>query len=282
LWSQKKHAEEYLLFPENIGPYLSLDETALSKGELYTILTNKAKGGKKGSIVAIIQGTKASDVITVLKQIPLEKRRIVKEITLDMAGAMNNIARVCFQQASLVIDRFHVHKLVYDAIQEIRIKHRWKALDEENNGTTIVFKNGDTKKQLLARSRYLLFKHYRKWSANQKERALILFSEYPDIEQAYWLAMELSDIYQTCKSKGVAYTNMAQWFNRIEASGFESFRTIRNTFEKHYQSILNYFDNRSTNASAESFNAKIKEFRRAFRGVRDIKFFLYRLTKIYA
>ncbi|MCE5226272.1 MAG: transposase, partial [Porphyromonadaceae bacterium] len=39
---------------------------------------------------------------------------------------------------------------------------------------------------------------------------------------------------------------------------------------------------RSTNAAAESFNAKIKEFRRQFRGVTDIKFFLYRLCKIYA
>ena len=53
----------------------------------------------------------------------------------------------------------------------------------------------------------------------------------------------------------------------------------------HYIPILNYFNNRSTNASAESFNAKIKEFRAQFRGVRgvrDVKFFLYRLTKLFA
>ncbi|MGE5393775.1 MAG: transposase, partial [Candidatus Saccharibacteria bacterium] len=46
--------------------------------------------------------------------------------------------------------------------------------------------------------------------------------------------------------------------------------------------ILNFFDNRSTNASAESFNAKIKAFRSGLRGVRDVNFFLYRLAKIYA
>ncbi|WP_141672848.1 transposase, partial [Flavobacterium crassostreae] len=51
---------------------------------------------------------------------------------------------------------------------------------------------------------------------------------------------------------------------------------------KTYQSILNYFDNRSTNASAESFNAKIKAFRSQFRGVRNVEFFLFRLTNIYA
>ncbi|MCW3789899.1 transposase [Marinilabiliaceae bacterium AAT] len=45
---------------------------------------------------------------------------------------------------------------------------------------------------------------------------------------------------------------------------------------------MNYFNNRSTNAAAESFNAKIKEFRRQFRGASDVKFFLFRLTKFFA
>ncbi|MFD2575826.1 transposase [Haoranjiania flava] len=55
-------------------------------------------------------------------------------------------------------------------------------------------------------------------------------------------------------------------------------RTIKN----HYRNILNYFDNKSTNASAESFNAKIKAFRSQFRGVGNINFFLFRLTKLFA
>nr|WP_025069543.1 transposase [Bacteroides propionicifaciens] len=46
--------------------------------------------------------------------------------------------------------------------------------------------------------------------------------------------------------------------------------------------IVQFFNNRSTNASAESFNAKIKSFRASLRGVRDVNFFIYRLTKIYA
>ncbi|MEP1086571.1 transposase, partial [Algoriphagus sp.] len=50
----------------------------------------------------------------------------------------------------------------------------------------------------------------------------------------------------------------------------------------HYTSILNFFENRSTNASAESFNAKIKAFRAQFRGVTNIEFFLFRLSNIYA
>ncbi|MEQ9426102.1 MAG: transposase, partial [Cyclobacteriaceae bacterium] len=67
-----------------------------------------------------------------------------------------------------------------------------------------------------------------------------------------------------------------------EKAGFKSFRTVARTIQNHYLSILNFFDNRSTNASAESFNAKIKAFRNQFRGVRNVEFFLFRLANIYA
>jgi len=57
------------VYPENIGPYLSIDETSVSLGELYTIVTNKNKKGKKGSIVAIIKGTSSKDIIPILLSI---------------------------------------------------------------------------------------------------------------------------------------------------------------------------------------------------------------------
>ena len=92
-WEQKAHADEWLLFPENLGSRLSIDETSLSNGELYTILTNKAAKGKRGVLVAMIKGTKSEEVVAVLKKIPETLRRKVEEITLDMVGSMNQIAR---------------------------------------------------------------------------------------------------------------------------------------------------------------------------------------------
>ncbi|MFT4848595.1 MAG: transposase [Sediminicola sp.] len=50
-----------------------------------------------------------------------------------MAGNMRRIVKNSFSNATLVIDRFHVQKLALDALQEIRIKHRWEALDAEND-----------------------------------------------------------------------------------------------------------------------------------------------------
>ena len=293
VWDQKDHAQQWLLFPENIGPHLSLDETSLSKGELYTILTNKAANGQKGTLVAIIEGTESASVIEVLNRIPQKVRELVVEVTLDMAGSMNKIVKRCFPKASLVIDRFHVQKLAYDAIQEMRIAHRWDAINEETNAienaklnkqkyVAPTFSNGDTRKQLLARSMYLLFVSGEKWTQKQKARAQILFDQYPDIKKAYSLTHSLRMIYSHTNSKGVAYTKLAKWFNDVTESEFKSFNTISATIYSHYQNILNFFDNRSTNASAESFNAKIKAFRATQRGVTDIPFFLFRLSKIYA
>jgi len=59
-----------MVFPENIGEYLSIDELALSQGELYTFLTNKNGKGKKGTLVAMVKGTLSSDIIEVLENYP--------------------------------------------------------------------------------------------------------------------------------------------------------------------------------------------------------------------
>ncbi len=292
-WDQKEHAKEWMLFAENIGPRLSIDETSLSNGELYTVLTNKAGKGRKGTIVAMVEGTCSNKIIEVIERIPEVLRATVEEVTLDMAGSMNKIVVQCFSNATKVIDRFHVQKLAYDALQEMRIAHRWDAINEETNAIENaksdnlkyipeVFENGDTLKQLLARSRYLLFKSREKWTEKQKARAKILFEQYPDIKKAYNLTHSLRMIFSHTKTKGIAYTKLAHWFNDITESGYKSFNTISATIYSHYPEILNFFDNRSTNASAESFNAKIKAFRTTQRGVTDIAFFLFRLTNIYA
>ena len=292
-WDQKGHAKEWMLFAENIGPQLSIDETSLSNGERYTILTNKAGKGRKGTIVAMVEGTGSNKIIETIERIPENLKETVTEITLDMAGSMNKIVTQSFPNATKVIDRFHVQKLAYDALQEMRIAHRWNAINEEPNAIEnakadgvkyipMVLSNRDKKKQLLARSRYLLFKSGDKWTDKQKKRAAILFELYPDIKQAYSLTHSLRLIFSKNTNKSVAYTKMAKWFNDVTESGFKSFNTISATFYSHYPVILNFFDNRSTNASAESFNANLKAFRATQRGVVDIEFFLFRVANIYA
>lgn len=291
-WNQKDHADNWVLFEQNIGSTLSIDETALTNGELYTIITNKAGKGGKGSLVAIVSGTKAKDVIDVLLKIPLESRKNVSEVTLDMSNAMDAIVRASFQNATIVTDRFHVAQLVTEAVQEIRIEKRRHVLKEENTAILnareekriyipALYKNGDTKKQLLARSFYALFKSTSTWTEKQRQRMDILFNEFPDIHHAYNLSMMLRGFYERKTTKEVARENLEEWYKKIEQEQLEPFLIAAQSIRLHEETILNYFHNRSTNASAESFNAKLKGFRALVRGVRDMKFFLFRVGKLY-
>ena len=110
-WSELSHADEWLVFPENIGPNLAIDETSLSNGELYTIVTNRDRHGGEGCLLAVVSGTKSDDVITALESIPEEEREKVLEVTLDLSDSMRRIVRRSFPKARRVIDRFHIQKL---------------------------------------------------------------------------------------------------------------------------------------------------------------------------
>ena len=130
-WSELFHADEWLVFPKNMGSRLCIDETAISDGELYTVVSNPEARGGKGSLVALVKGVKAQEIINTLKLIPENLRSMVKEVTMDLSNSMNLIVHCCFPKANRMIDRFHVQKLACDALQEMRIAHRWDAIQEE-------------------------------------------------------------------------------------------------------------------------------------------------------
>ena len=282
------------MFPENIGEHLSLDEVAVTNGELYTVLTNKEQHGRKGCLVAIVEGTTADTVIDAFERIPLSLRETVQTVTRDLDDSMVQIATTCFPNAEQIDDRFHVQQLVSDALQEIRVALRKEAIKEHNAKVKEArereghywaprYENGDTLKELLARGRYVLFKSSGNWTESQKQRAGILFREFPQLQDAYAISMQFRGFYEHGKTIEHAREKLHQWYERVEESleTFPSFETPMQTIQLHEETILNYFISRKTNASAESFNAKIKNFRTLQRGVSDIAFFLYRLSKIY-
>ena len=192
----------------------------------------------------------------------------------------------------MVIDRFHVVRLVMDAMQNNRVKLRWEAIDAENAAVKAAkergekyypetLANGDTLKELLARSRYLLYKFEDEWTMNQKKRAAILFEKYPRLKSIYVLTLRFRNIYKNL-NKADALAQFNEWKEMVIAIKVDEFNSVVNSLEYHLENILNFFNNRSTNANAESFNSKIKGFRANLRGVTDVKFFLFRLEKLFA
>ena len=291
-WKQRSHCQDYMIFAKNFGSRMSIDEVAQSKGELYTYVTNKEGKGKPGTLAASIKGTKTNDIISVLEIVPLELRLQVKEVTLDMARNMEAAAKAVFPNATIVTDRFHVVKLVIDALQHLRIELRWEEQNKENERIAKarkqkkrykpkVLTNGDTKKQLLARCRYIIAKLPHLWTASQKERATLLFNIYPSLKAAYKHTIRFRKIYEK-KDRNEAEHKLKRWIESTEKFESKKFNTAANTIKYNLENILNFFINRSTNASAESFNAKIKRFRANLRGVSDYEFFFYRIAKLYA
>ena len=304
-WEQLEHAEEYMLFPNNFGKDMSLDETCLSNGEVYTVLTNKAAHGGKGALAAMVRGVASDTVSGILKKVSLEKRRKVETVTTDLSSAMMLTVKNVFPKARLINDRFHVQQLMTEAVDQMRIAFRWEVLEEENKAIKAHrakrkaahtrlekdligeweperMRNGETRPQVMARSRHIILMHKSKWNDQQRERAAVLFEMFPDLEKAYNLYLELVDIFNQDCIPAVARLNLARWYNDVEAFGHDGFNKVIETFENHNDTIINYFEDRLTNASAESFNAKIKAFRTQFRGVGDIKFFMFRLATLYS
>ena len=264
----------------------------MTNGERYTVLTNKAAPSKQGALVAMVEGTKVCDLTPILAKSPFEKRTLVTEVTLDMSGAMHAMVTQAVPRATLGLDRFHLQRLVSEAVQEIRIGVRREALKDETHQIKHaqqekkpyrpqMLENGDTPKQLLARSRDLLLKPQSPWYAPQQERATILFREDPTLKTAYELSMMFRACYEYSTTQSEAKEKLTHWYQKVEEQDLESFLVPAESIRLPEPTILTYFSNRSTNASAESFNAKLTHFRALVRGVRDKKFHLFRVAKLY-
>ena len=213
-------------------------------------------------------------------------RRRVKEVTCDLSPSMMLIAAEVFYNAHVVNGRFHVQRVYNEAVDEIRIDIRRQLIAEDNNRDESVqpttYSNGETMRQILARSKHTLMMAQNKWTDIQRHRANILFRHYPILKDAYRLAMELRRIFNLKISPTKAMGKMNKWHEKVMGLANGNFRSVIKTLKNHAPTILNYFRRRATNASAEAFNSKVKIFRAQMRGVRDRDFFIFRLVKLYA
>lgn len=142
--------------------------------------------------------------------------------------------------------------------------------------------NGDTRCELLARSRYHLMVSSNFWTPSQKERARLLFRLYPDMKDAYSLCHSLRMIFSNkSATTESAHESLKQWYNKVTDFNDDNFNTVSATIYTREKEVLNYFIDRQANASAESLNAMIKNFRAQLCGVVDVKFFLLRLSLIF-
>lgn len=318
-WDQKDHAVDWVLQAKHIGPHCSIDETMLYE-EIYTILSNKDRHGRKGSVIAIVKGTKAEVVSKIIKMIPEEARAQVTEITMDFSDSMYSIAKACFPNATIVIDCFHIVQRLCESLESMRLKFKRLAITENKKAAAAfakeeerkakkrayyrkhhkknpnekrgrkrirkqkykpqVLSNGDTNVELLTRSRNLLTQSGDKWGKQKKERAKLLFALYPKLGEGYSLICKIRAIFKRKICREEAKTRLHEWYDEVCKCTIREIKSARDCIKSKEEEILNYFINRSTNASAESLNSKMKGFRAQLHGIADIPFFLYRVSTI--
>lgn len=319
-WSQKVHASDWVLIPENIGEHCSIDETQLC-GDVYTILSNKAGRGRQGTVIAIVKGTRADAVSQIVKMILESELAKVKEITMDFSDSMYSIAKQCFPNATIVIDCFHIVKRLCDGLEEMRLRfkrlaqvenkkaaaafaqdedrkarqrayyrRKHKKNPQERRGRKRIRKqkykpavltNGDTKVELLTRSRNLLAQAGDKWGEHKKERARLMFELYPQMREGYSLICKVRSIFRMKLTVEQAKEKLHDWYKEVNACTLREIKAARDCIKAREKEVLNYFLRRSTNASAESLNSKLKSFRAQVHGVADLPFFMYRVCTIF-
>ena len=322
-WGQRYHADDWVLLPDNLGERLSIDESCL-QDDLFTILSNKAGHGRQGTVIAMVRGTKASDVIEVLAQMPLEDRLKVKEVTMDLSESMRSIVEAVFPNAMITLDCFHIIKRCLDAVEELRLRYKREAQAEmrrqerrfrarlKRNAAhrrwyrkthpknykgkrrgpkprrrneqfrPPVLENGDTLVELLTRSKHALAQTHDKWSERQQKRMRLLFALYPKLKEAYDNVNKLRSIFRSkTLDRESARVKLHEWYQCIADCTIREIKSARDAIKSREENVLNYFVYRSTNASAESFNSKLKSFRAQLRGVSDMNFFMYRVCTIF-
>lgn len=142
--------------------------------------------------------------------------------------------------------------------------------------------NGETLVEALTRCRTQLAKSREKWNDNQKKRAAILFALFPKLKEAYELINDLRIIFRDKKlTKDTARDKIHGWYDKVTKSTLREIKSVRDSFKHYEDEILNYFNSRETNASAESLNSKLKCFRSCLRGVCDIPYFFYRAQMVF-
>ena len=146
-----------------------------------------------------------------------------------------------------------------------------------------VLSTGDTLVELLTRTKYALTQTPDKWSERTKERMDLLFAKYSKIKQSYDVVNKLRAIFRSEKlTKDTAREKLHGWYKTVNRCTIREVKSARDAIRSREDNVLNYFIARSTNASAESLNSKMKAFRAQLRGVSDLPFFMYRLSTIYS
>ena len=205
----------------------------------------------------LIPGRNIAQLHASLDYIP--GRKNVKNVTMDLSTTYRSFARDFFPNAKIIADKFHVIRLLNTSLNKYR-----KQITGHKKGMRL-------RKLLLMDSKKL--DH---WTKRKLEQWLV---DYPKLAEVYYAKEALFKLYR-CKGFKWARKVLTKITDTIALSKVPELKTFRRTLMNWSEEILNYFENRLTNARTEGFNTVCKQLQKRAYGYKS--FVNYRLRVLYA
>ena len=246
--------------PARLPEVLSIDEFKGNAGgeKFQCILTD----AKNHSVLDILPSRKAADLIRYFMRFPRKQRLKVKYVVMDMSSLFRGVANVCFPNAMIVSDKYHVVRQAEWALENVR-KAEQKRLSRDW-------------RRYCKRSRYLLLKDPEKLKPEEEEKLRIILGLSSRIQYAYELKNDLIQIMRS-KSSKESKLKLANWIYLAENSNLPEFNACTKALHNWSDSILNALDCPYSNGFTEGCNNKTKVLKRVCFGVRNFSRFRNRI-----
>ena len=237
---------------------ISLDEfKGNSGGQKYnTILVDPVN--KK--VLDILPNRYESDLIKYFFQFP--SRTKVKCVVCDMNAHFRRVARICFPNAIIAADKFHVSRQVYWAMERVR-KNEQNKLPEQH-------------RKYFKKSRYLLMKPMEKLTPEEMNRLALMLEIAPHLADAYRIKNEFLAAFHS-KSSAEGRPRLADWLLSVEVMDMPEFQSCITAYRNWFQEILNSMDVPWSNGYIEGCNNKTKVLKRVCFGMRNFSNFRKRI-----
>ena len=237
---------------------ISLDEfKGNSGGQKYNSIVADPKDG---TVLDILPNRYENELIKYFSQFP--NKTNVKYFVCDMNPHFRRVSQVCFPNAVIVADRYHVVRQVYWAMERVR--------KNEQNKLSQRFR------KYFKKSKYLLSKKPEKLTDEEMDRLALMFEIAPRLADAYRLKNEFLTVIRT-KSSTEGKPKLSDWLLSAELMDIPEFLSCTKAYHNWFQEILNSLDVPWTNGFIEGCNNKTKVLKRICFGMRNFNNFRKRI-----
>jgi transposase len=248
---------------------LGIDEIALKKGhrDYVVVITAQCPDGGL-HLLALLPDRSKATVQAWLKRMPAAVRRHIRTVCLDMWEAYVAAAEEVLPHAALVIDRFHVAQQYRDDVDSFR-KQELKRLRKELS---------KEEAEKLKRTLWPFRKRRSALEPDEQARLDRLLAYSRDLETAYDLREELTEIFDTTRSKAAGLRRITAWRQKVVKSGLTCFAPFLKLLDTWLDRIANYFRHHQSSGFVEGLNNKLKVLKRRCYGIYNLRHLFQRIT----